>query len=52
MLKASKGNVNRKLRNCKEKVKVVFWKSCDNYFTSLSTYNKLVKLASRKRAGS
>lgn len=43
MLKVCKGNVNYKLRNCKEKVKGAFWKSYDNYFTSLFAYNKLVK---------
>lgn len=42
MFKVGKENVNRKLRNCKEKVKDVFWTSCDNYLTSLSTY-KLIK---------
>ena len=51
MFKLGKRNVKSKLRDCKEKVKVAFWKSYDNYFTSLSTYNKLVKLASWKRAG-
>lgn len=52
MLRVGKRNVKNKLRDCEEKVKVTFWKSYDNYFTSLSIYNKLVKLASWKRAGS
>lgn len=43
MLKTSKGNVNCKLRKYKKKVKVTFWKSYDNYLTSLSAYNKLIK---------
>lgn len=43
MLRVGKGNVKSKLRNCKEKVEVTFWKSYDNYFTSLFAYNKLVK---------
>lgn len=43
MLKAREKNVNRKLRKCKEKVKITFWKSYDNYLTSLSIYNRLVK---------
>ena len=42
MLKVGKGNVNRKLRNCKEKVEGIFWKTCNNYLTSLFTY-KLIK---------
>lgn len=43
MLKIGKRNVNCKLRDCKEKVKVALWKSYNNYLTSLSTYNKFVK---------
>lgn len=43
MLKARKGNVKNGLRKYKEKVKTTFWKSYDNYLTSLSAYNKLIK---------
>lgn len=43
MLKARKENVKNGLRKCKEKVKTTFWRNYDNYFTSLSAYNKLIK---------
>lgn len=43
MLKARKESVKNGLRKCKEKVKTTLWKSYDNYFTSLSVYNKLIK---------
>lgn len=43
MLKVRKENVKNRLRKCKEKVKTTFWKSYNNYLTSLSTYNKLIK---------
>lgn len=43
MLRVGKGNVKSRLRKYKEKVKATFWKSCDNYFTSLFAYNKFVK---------
>lgn len=43
MLKVCKRNVKSKLRNYKEKVKVIFWKDYNDYVTSLFAYNKLVK---------
>lgn len=43
MLKVRKENVKNGLRKCKEKVKTTLWKSYDNYLTSLSAYNKLIK---------
>lgn len=43
MLKVRKESVKNGLRKYKEKVKTTLWKSYDNYFTSLSAYNKLIK---------
>ena len=43
MLKVRKENVKNGLRKYKEKVKTTLWKSYNNYLTSLSAYNKLIK---------